>query len=880
MKSISKELALTLFHLICKGKTGMSRLVKKKIYAFIFILSVFLVVSPEALTQNPVKNKVQYIVIGAHLDTEYEWTLKETINEYIPATLDGNFSLFEKYPGYIFNFEGAFRYNIIKELYPAKYEKLKYYVQKGNWSVNGAMWEAIDANLPSSESIIRQILYGNQFFEKEFGQRSIDVYLPDSPGYNAAFPSLLAHCGIKGFSTQKTYASWLPQPVSAIPKPFDIGVWEGVDGRSIVACLDPGDYTYGWKGVRLQSINTTGAISGFYGAYNYMGNGDKGGACCCDSRGCTEKDVISLYERIKQNDTSEVKVIMAKSDQLFRDLTAEQVSKLPRYKGDIIMREHGIGLYTSRPFMKYKNRKNEIFANAAEIASVIDLTLNKNPYPADIISHAWLKVLQHQMHDDITGGCITAAYKTSIADEDTASYEFQSIINNSSANIIASLNTNVKGIPVVVYNTMAFPRQDIATIIIKQKLSPTQTIKVFDTENKEVLAQIINKSNDSIQIIFLANTRPLSYSVFDVIIVKNDDKQQVGDMQISEKSMENNKYIVTIDKNGNICSIRDKELAREVITEPVKLLLFKDIPKKYPQYEIYYSDLQEPNGMVDGKPEVKILENGPVRIKMQVLHHKAGSVITENISLCAGDASNNIEIENTMDWHTDSTLMKVSFPLAVSNQKAVYDLGLGVSERGTNTLSQYEVPVHQWAELTNSVKDYGIAILNDSKYGMDKPTSNTLRLTLQHSPAGGYTDSVKISSTKYALYAHKGDWRQSNVVNQALCFNNPLMAFNTTKHQGKSGREISLLNINKPGNVAIMSIKKAEKNSNIIIRFRETKGEKTENISISFMNKIFHVYEVNGMEDRLGDATTKDGNKLVFDLTPFQLKTFEIVVNN
>jgi alpha-mannosidase len=849
---------------------------KKSVYAFLFILSGMLLFSQVAYTQDLGKSKVQYIVIGTHIDTEYEWTLKKTINEYIPATLDDNFKMFEKYPGYILNFEGAYRYSIMKQYYPEKYEKLKYYVKKGNWSVNGAMWEAIDANLPSAESIIRQILYGNLFFEKEFGLRCIDVYLTDSPGYNAAFPSLLSHCGIKGFSTQKTYASWLPSPVGAIPKPFDIGVWEGVDGESIVAVLDPGTYVSGWD-IRLNQINTLGAISGIYAAYDYMGNGDIGGACCCNHRGCNENDVISLYDRIKQNDTSEVKVIISKSDQLFRDLTVEQISKLPRYKGDIIMREHGTGLYTARPFMKYKNRKNEISAYAAESSSVIDLIVNKNTYPADKISHAWLKILQHQMHDDITGGCIPEVYKTSIADEDTAYNEFQSIINNSSANIIASMNTSVKGMPVVVYNPMAIPRQDIATITLKQKLSPNQTIKVFNTGNREVPAQIIKESKDSIQIIFLADTPPLSYSVFYVIIVKNEDKQPLVELQISEKSMENNKYIVTIDKNGNICSIRDKELAREVIAEPVQLLLFKDCPKHYPQYEVAYSDLQEPKGMVDGKPEIKILENGPVRIKMQVLRHTAGSIFIENISLCAGDASDNIEIENTMDWHTDSTLLKVSFPLGVSNNSAVYDLGLGVSERGTNTMNQYEVPVHQWAELTNSVKDFGIAILNDSKYGMDKPTSNTLRLTLQHSPAGGYNDSIKISSTRYALYAHKGDWRQGNVVNQALCFNHPLMAFNTTKHQGKLGREISLLNINKPDNVAIMSIKKAEKNSNIIIRFRETKGEKAENINISFMDKILHAYEVNGMEDRLGDATINDKNKLRFDLTPFQLKTFEIV---
>jgi hypothetical protein len=147
---------------------------------FIFILSVLILASPEAFAQNSDKNKVQYVVIGAHLDTEYLWTLKESINKYIPATLDNNFKLFEKYPGYIFNFEGAFRYKIMKEHYPEKYEKLKFYIEKGNWSVNGAMWEAIDANLPSAESIIRQLLYGNLFFEKEPTMTELEKYFEPS----------------------------------------------------------------------------------------------------------------------------------------------------------------------------------------------------------------------------------------------------------------------------------------------------------------------------------------------------------------------------------------------------------------------------------------------------------------------------------------------------------------------------------------------------------------------------------------------------------------------------------------------------------------------------------------------------------------------------
>ena len=152
------------------------------------------------------KQPTLYVVPYAHLDTEWRWEYPQTINEYIPNTMRDNFPLFEKYPHYIFNFSGANRYRMMKEYYPADYAKVKKYVAAGRWFPSGSSMEENDVNSPSAESIIRQVLYGKQYFRREFGKTSAEYMLPDCFGFPASLPSILAHTGLKGFSTQKL--SW------------------------------------------------------------------------------------------------------------------------------------------------------------------------------------------------------------------------------------------------------------------------------------------------------------------------------------------------------------------------------------------------------------------------------------------------------------------------------------------------------------------------------------------------------------------------------------------------------------------------------------------------------------------------------------------------
>src|ERR1700723_3885679 len=193
-----------------------------------------------------------YVVGYAHLDTEWRWEYPQVIDEYLRNTMEDNFSLFQKYPHYIFNFSGANRYRLMKEYYPADFAKLKKYVDAGRWFPAGSSMDEGDVNTPSAETIIRQILYGNNWFRQEFGKASAEYMLPDCFGFPSSLPTILAHSGVKGFSTQKlvwgsSANAGGPESLENTPEgtPFNVGVWVGPDGESVLAGLNPGAYDGG-----------------------------------------------------------------------------------------------------------------------------------------------------------------------------------------------------------------------------------------------------------------------------------------------------------------------------------------------------------------------------------------------------------------------------------------------------------------------------------------------------------------------------------------------------------------------------------------------------------------------------------------------------------
>ena len=844
----------------------------------LFLLNCMIVAQQESKISVPVKydisrEPVLYTVGYAHLDTEWRWDYPETINQYIKATLDDNFRLFEKYKEYVFTFSGARRYKMMKEYYPDRYEKLKKYINKGRWFVGGSSVDECDANIPSPESILRQVLYGNNYFRSEFGKESVDFLLPDCFGFQAHLPSILAHCGIKGFSTQKL--EW----GSAIGIPFNIGNWIGPDGKGVVAALNATDYS-GDIQLRLDTVKywvdrvmENGKKYGVFADYRYYGTGDIGGA---PSETAIKNGIGSL-----DNADSKIKVYLCSSDQLFRDLTDDQKHNLPNYSGDLLLTQHSAGSLTSQAYMKRWNRKNELLAQSAEPLAVAADWLGGIPYPFASLNGAWWLTLGSQMHDILPGTCIPKAYQYAWNDEVLAQNRFASILESSVGTLIRAMDTRGNGIALVVYNPIAVSREDVVETELAYPEGVPEFIQVFGPDGNEVQSQVLSRTKNSCKLLFLANVPSFGLACYHVWPSKTESELK-NSLLTGNNFLENEFYKVVLNANGDISSILDKKLNKEILSAPARLEFQKEHPEYWPAWNMDWKDRRNPPvGTVDGTPKITLTENGPVRISFKVERTARNSVFVQNISLSAGESGKRIVFRNTVDWQSKGVSLKAAFPLTVSNTVATYNLGLGTIERATNDEKKYEVPSREWFDLTDKSGTYGITVMEDCKFGSDKPNDKTLRLTLLYTPATNFyhdqaTQDWGTHEFTYGLYSHKGDWRAGKSEWQGRSLNQPLKAFQAPAHSGFLGNTFCLAKLNTP-QVDIRALKKAETGNMVIVRLQELFGKDIENAEVSFAGKITAAYEVDGQEHKTGEATLKEG-KLLVSLAKYGLKSYAVTL--
>ncbi|MBP1621303.1 MAG: alpha-mannosidase, partial [Acidobacteria bacterium] len=717
---------------------------------------------------------------GSHLDTQWRWTIRDTIDDFLPETLRGNFALFEKYPNYVFSFEGAFRYALAKEYYPQEYERLKAYVRDGRWKVAGSWVDAVDPNIPSPESLIRHALYGNGYFRRELGVTSRDVFLPDCFGFGFALPSVAAHSGLVAFSTQKL--TW----GSSIRIPFDIGLWEGIDGSTLIASINPGDYAAAIRSnLDLDAdvyaiVDRQAALSGLPVAMRYFGTGDVGIPPF-------DASVARLEEAIAG--PAPLEVLPAAPDQLARDLIASHdrtaLERLPRYRGEFLLTSHGAGCYTSQAAMKRYNRTNQRLADAAERAAVTAGWLGGLPYPREALREAWISFLWHQFHDDLTGTSVPEAYPFSWNDEAIAANRFADVLSGAVGAVSRALDTAARGQALVVYNPLAIEREDVVEASVRFPGGAPAAVRVTGPDGRAVPAQLSAAAGEQATVTFVARVAPVSFSVFTVEPARVP--APVGELAVDRSTLSNNRYRITLDEAGDVASVFDKSVGRELLRGPLRLQLFGDEPRKWSAWEIEYSALASPpREVVAGPAEIRIVESGPARVALEVVRQAAGSTFTQRISIAAGAAGDRIELLTDVDWRSAGTLLKAAFPVAASNRLASYDLGLGVAERGTNRPNLYEVPAQQWADLTDASGAFGVAVLNDSRHGWDKPDARTLRLTLVHTPSvvrswdwldDQASNDLGRHRVLMALAGHRGDWRAGRVVEAADRLNQPLLAW-------------------------------------------------------------------------------------------------------
>lgn len=820
------------------------------------------------------KKKV-YAVATSHLDTVWRWNLATTIKEYLPDTLEKNFDLADKYPRYKFNFEGAFRYQLAEEYYPKHFEYLKGLIEKGSWNVAGSSYENGDVNIPSPEALFRNIIYGNGYFKEKFGKESCDIFLPDCFGFGYALPSIMKHAGLKGFTTQKL--SW----GSAYGVPFDLGLWQGVDGSKVYACLNAQSYRYKFSGDIRGDISVINKItqnafeSGIPQTLHLYGTGDWGGAP-------TEESVQAIEESVEKNAGSDFEVVSATSDEIFRDLDKlpkSETARLKTWNNELLMTSHGAGAYTSRAMNKRLNAQNENIADIAEKMCIAAEANGVYKYPKENLSRAWKRVIQHQFHDDITGTGNMDVYIDGQSDYYASLSDFETELDGAAGAMANELNTSfVTECGVAVYNPSPFRRKNAVSAHIKLVHNST-FVKVLDATGKEVPSQIIKKSGKEFDIVFIADVNAMGYAVYDVVPA-NKACEIKTDLAVSLHTLENEKYRVIFNKNGDLATVIDKKNNINVLDAPIKMAGLSDVGElPYPAWEMRKKDLDKEPEFFANSPEFEIIEAGPARIAIKVSRELDHSFIDQIIYLESGGEF--IRVENTVDWRNRRTMLKAVFPFSCYNKTASYDLGLGVIKRENNSEKLYEVPAQKWADITAGSGKYGVSVFSDCKYGWDKPSSNTLRLTCLHTPAGAFTkqarqDLLDIGRNNFAfgIFSHEGGFA-NGTQRQSEIFQKPLIAYQTSsRREGSLESGYSFLKINNE-NAILRCCKLAEDGDGIIVRVNEGSGEALKNVELTFAARILEASECLANEQVIKKADSKS-KKLKFDLAPYGIKTFRI----
>lgn len=833
-------------------------------------------------TSGQADQKTLFFISNSHLDTQWNWDVKTTINEYIRNTMEQNFTRLDKYPNLKFNFEGAIRYMWMKEYYPEQYAKLKTYVQNGRWHISGCAVDANDVMVSSAESIMRNWLYANQFFKKEFGVRGgYDVMLPDCFGFSYALPSLARHCGFKGFHTAKL--AWGSAEYDQLP-PF--GIWQGVDGSQIYAVYKPGAYdNHEQYNKNMANDSEMAAITannynkyGVAAEIRYVGpRSDRGGALQDNASSSGENTPYWLNLSAQTNGA--VKVRIATPDEIFDYLDKNKNQKYHVKDGELPMRSHGVGSYTSRTMLKLWNRRNELLADATEKSASLAQWLGVQAYPQKAINDAWVRNLWQSHHDGITGTSIPNAYLYSMNDYVLVNKTLGNLLKTTTGNIVRAMDTQTEGMPVVVYNPLSFQRTDIVEARLTMPAKP-EGLRVFDKDGKEVLSQIssYDKKTGEVVFLFAATVPSLGYSVYDVRF--GEASQLTSSLRMDRRShqLSNGNYRLTLSETGDPSQLIDLANNRQVLSAS-QLQMIYDHEDTWPSWEISYTDILRTPTAVNENVSITKAEDGPLRKSFRVVKEKDGSQFVQYIRMNALD--NRIDIVSEVDWQSHERMLKANFQMAFNNPKATYDISLGTIERGNRTADCYEVQGHQWADMSTIDGSYGLSILNDCKYGWDKPTDSSLRLTLIHTPSTGnsYTyqadQDLGVNLFTYSLFPHQGKW--SELTQKAASqLNQPLVAVAAPKHEGTLGKEVEFLSVSTD-QVAVKAVKKAEESNKLIVRVYEWAGQQHDKVTLTFPTRVLSAREVNGLEEPVGSATTSN-KTLTFSISKYQPKTFAVTL--
>ncbi len=671
-----------------------------------------------ALLEKTAKRRIDYdapayTAIGhAHLDLAYLWPIRETKRKGA-RTFANQLCNLKKYPGYVFGASQAQLFAWMKELYPDLYDDIKKAVAADRIEIQGAMWTENDCNIPSGESIIRQFLFGEEFFMKEFGKSSKVVWLPDVFGYPASLPQIFKGCGRDYFATIKL--TWNNHNKF----PYKTFVWKGIDGTEILSHMAPqGNYN--------SSATPMAFVRSFKGnpqskevkhALMIFGIGDGGG-------GPGEAPLELLTRERDQHGLAPVRFGTAGG--FFDELAADKDAKIPVYDGELYLEKHQ-GTYTSQARNKLYNRLMEQELHTLEWLCSL-ATIKGIKWDKEALDEIWKEVLLYQFHDIIPGSSIKRVF-----DESVARYK--------------------------VLHERVVRERDRLLLAMKKEDGVKSVVNPVDFERKEYV------KDDS------------KWYLAEVDAYSAAKLKECGEYNVSagENHIANDRIKVTFSKEGWIDSVVEIDTGREICGGYFdKLVVYEDPKLYYNAWDIredYRSLPSTPMTLVESRCYV----DGPTAVREATFAYGA-STLVQRVVLRAGDEfvefDNSADWHEDHKM-LRAEFKPVDYSDTVNCDIQFGNVDRSTLDDTPLRKAQFEICAHKFVNVDG--ENAGFAVLSNCKYGY-RVKDGYISLNLLRSPKRPDPECDRGSHYfGFAFYPHKGSWKQSDLVKKAYCYNYPLI---------------------------------------------------------------------------------------------------------
>ena len=791
------------------------------------------------------KPGVNVTMLGhTHIDVAWLWRLRHTREKTARSFSTVN-RLMEKYPEYIFIQTQPQLYDYLKEDYPDIYEHIKKRVAEGRWEPSGAMWVECDCNLASGESIIRQILVGKNFFKKEFDYESEFLWLPDVFGYSWALPQILKKSGVNTFMTTKI--SW--NDTNRLP--YDTFIWRGMDGSEVtthfVTTTELNDVTYTYNGESRPY-----AIKGVWDNYRNKdlnrdllisyGFGDGGGGPTREMIKYIE--AAKLMPGIPNVETGRATEYFRKLNETIRENPYN--GYLPIWDGELYLEFHR-GTYTSQGYNKKMNRFMEYKLREEEMLSVFAEKLFDKPYNREEFLKAWKIVLCEQFHDILPGSSIHEVYEDSHEEYERALKYIENATKASKASFVTE-----KENAFTLFNQANWERDSIVKIP-----AGSETYEYTDSEGNALPSHRCGEQDH----VYVKGLKPLAFST-----ITRSVKACKEASSFVENTVETPYYVVSWDDKGSLVRLYDKSADREVIPEGKfanVFQIFEDKPRCFDAWELESTiDLKKEEIPCDGNI---IKTKNELGYFIHFTYNYNNSKIMQ--TLCLYNDKRRIDFKTVVDWKESQKILKTAFSVDIRGVFARYDVQEGnivrpITRNTSWEAAKFEVVAHKWADLSET--GYGVALLNDCKYGYDIK-EDTMRLSLLKSATDpDYSADYGTHEFIYSLYPHKEEWYNSGLEEEAFDLNSPVVVLDGASALGNE----SLISFDAK-NIVLDAFKKAENEEAYVLRFHEYTGRRGK-INLKTGLNFDSWCESDLMENPLGEWKQ---TAIEVEVKPYEIKT-------